>query len=137
MLRVQKTEEKLAAANGIHLAYDTFGDPSHPPIVLVMGLGMQMLDGTTFFVSILPMSAPRRWLFTVMRIRCSPWHMERQQQKPCLMQDCKLYREWGTHFRRKYGRKLLQALSGILTKSNHNITAGGLIKTYPSLTFDV
>jgi pimeloyl-ACP methyl ester carboxylesterase len=30
-------------ANGIELAYETFGDPSDPPVVLVMGLGTQML----------------------------------------------------------------------------------------------
>jgi pimeloyl-ACP methyl ester carboxylesterase len=31
------------AANGIELAYETFGDPGDPPVVLVMGLGTQML----------------------------------------------------------------------------------------------
>ena len=30
-------------ANGLELAYETFGDPSDPPVVLVMGLGTQML----------------------------------------------------------------------------------------------
>ena len=30
-------------ANGIDIAYETFGDPAHPPLVLVMGLGTQML----------------------------------------------------------------------------------------------
>src|SRR3954454_13147088 len=30
-------------ANGIHLAFETFGDPSGRPLVLIMGLGMQML----------------------------------------------------------------------------------------------
>ncbi|HVV24448.1 MAG TPA: alpha/beta hydrolase [Pseudonocardiaceae bacterium] len=33
-----------ATANGIELEYDTFGDPAHPPLVLVMGLGAQMID---------------------------------------------------------------------------------------------
>jgi pimeloyl-ACP methyl ester carboxylesterase len=32
-----------AAANGIEIAYETFGDPVDPPLVLVMGLGVQML----------------------------------------------------------------------------------------------
>ena len=32
-----------ARANGIDIAYETFGDPSDPPIVLVMGLATQML----------------------------------------------------------------------------------------------
>jgi pimeloyl-ACP methyl ester carboxylesterase len=31
------------AANGIEIAYETFGNPDHPPIVLVMGLGTQMI----------------------------------------------------------------------------------------------
>jgi pimeloyl-ACP methyl ester carboxylesterase len=30
-------------ANGIDIAYETFGDPSDPPLLLVMGLGAQML----------------------------------------------------------------------------------------------
>jgi pimeloyl-ACP methyl ester carboxylesterase len=30
-------------ANGIELAYETFGDASAPPVVLVMGLAMQMI----------------------------------------------------------------------------------------------
>ena len=34
---------QTAAANGIELAYETFGQPSDPAIVLVMGLGTQML----------------------------------------------------------------------------------------------
>jgi pimeloyl-ACP methyl ester carboxylesterase len=31
------------SANGIELAYETFGDPGDPPVVLVMGLGTQMI----------------------------------------------------------------------------------------------
>ena len=31
------------AANGIELAYDTFGDPGAPPAVLIMGLATQMI----------------------------------------------------------------------------------------------
>ena len=31
------------ASNGIELAYETFGDPAAPPVVLVMGLGTQMI----------------------------------------------------------------------------------------------
>jgi pimeloyl-ACP methyl ester carboxylesterase len=30
-------------ANGIEIAYETFGDPAAPPMVLVMGLGTQMI----------------------------------------------------------------------------------------------
>ena len=32
-----------AAVNGIELEYDTFGDPHEPPLVLIMGLGAQMI----------------------------------------------------------------------------------------------
>ena len=31
------------SSNGIELAYETFGDPASPPVVLVMGLGTQMI----------------------------------------------------------------------------------------------
>ena len=30
-------------ANGITLEYDTHGDPANPPMLLVMGLGAQMI----------------------------------------------------------------------------------------------
>lgn len=31
------------SANGIQIEYDTFGDPSDPPVLLIMGLGTQMI----------------------------------------------------------------------------------------------
>ena len=34
---------RRAAANGIELAYETFGDASAPPVVLIMGLATQMI----------------------------------------------------------------------------------------------
>ena len=34
--------EAMAAANGIELCYETFGDPSDEPLLLVMGLGAQL-----------------------------------------------------------------------------------------------
>jgi pimeloyl-ACP methyl ester carboxylesterase len=34
---------RTAAANGVEIAYETFGDPAHPPVLLVMGLGTQMI----------------------------------------------------------------------------------------------
>ena len=34
---------RTVAANGIDIAYETFGDPADPAILLVMGLGTQML----------------------------------------------------------------------------------------------
>ena len=36
-------ELKRVAANGIEIAYESFGDPSGVPLVLVMGLGTQMI----------------------------------------------------------------------------------------------
>ena len=35
---------QLAQANGIEIAYDKFGDPNHPAVLLIMGLGAQMID---------------------------------------------------------------------------------------------
>ena len=38
-----RTEPRFVHANGIDLAYDTFGDPMDPPLLLIMGLGTQMV----------------------------------------------------------------------------------------------
>ena len=35
--------EQTAQVNGIEIAYETIGDPSNPPLLLVMGLGMQLI----------------------------------------------------------------------------------------------
>ena len=35
--------EQIARANGIEIAYETFGDPADPPLLLIMGLATQML----------------------------------------------------------------------------------------------
>jgi pimeloyl-ACP methyl ester carboxylesterase len=35
--------EQIARVNGIEIAYETFGDPSDPPLLLVMGLATQMI----------------------------------------------------------------------------------------------
>lgn len=35
--------EQYIRANGIRLAYEEFGQPDHPAMVLVMGLGTQLL----------------------------------------------------------------------------------------------
>ena len=40
-------------ANGIELAYETFGDPADPPVVLVMGLGVQMIGWDEGFCRLL------------------------------------------------------------------------------------
>ena len=36
-------ETQYAAANGLKLAYETFGEASSPPVLLIMGLGTQMI----------------------------------------------------------------------------------------------
>src|SRR5579872_5886397 len=38
-----ETNMPQAAANGIQLEYETLGDPAHPAILLIMGLGWQMV----------------------------------------------------------------------------------------------
>jgi pimeloyl-ACP methyl ester carboxylesterase len=40
---VPKSKEMVAKVNGVELAYDTFGNPRDPPLLLVMGLGAQMI----------------------------------------------------------------------------------------------
>jgi pimeloyl-ACP methyl ester carboxylesterase len=40
-------------ANGIELVYDTFGEPDAPPMLLIMGLGCQMIDWKDEFCSLL------------------------------------------------------------------------------------
>jgi pimeloyl-ACP methyl ester carboxylesterase len=42
-----------AQANGLELEYDTFGDPADPPLVLVMGLGAQMITWEDGFCELL------------------------------------------------------------------------------------
>lgn len=39
----------FAKANGIELAYDSFGDPTDPPVLLIMGLGTQMIAWNVAF----------------------------------------------------------------------------------------
>ena len=42
-MRVPYTGEKQVKANGITITYDAFGSPEAPPMLLVSGLGMQMI----------------------------------------------------------------------------------------------
>ena len=37
------SQPTVVAANGIELCHQTFGDPADPPLLLVMGLGAQMI----------------------------------------------------------------------------------------------
>ncbi len=40
---IQKSAEASVDVNGIKIVYDTFGDRAHPAMLLIMGLGMQMI----------------------------------------------------------------------------------------------
>jgi pimeloyl-ACP methyl ester carboxylesterase len=40
----------IAAANGVELCYERFGDPAHPTLLLVMGTGVQMTEWQPEFV---------------------------------------------------------------------------------------
>jgi len=42
-MTVNRTAELVAKANGISLCYQEFGDPAAPPLVLIMGMGAQMV----------------------------------------------------------------------------------------------
>jgi pimeloyl-ACP methyl ester carboxylesterase len=41
--------EERVQANGIEIAYESIGDPDDPPLLLVMGLGMQLIHWETEF----------------------------------------------------------------------------------------
>jgi pimeloyl-ACP methyl ester carboxylesterase len=45
-----RTTTGVAAANGVELCYETFGDPTDPTLLLVMGTGVQMTEWDTDFV---------------------------------------------------------------------------------------
>jgi len=40
---IQHTEEKIMNLGDVEIAYDTFGEPSNPAMLLIMGLGEQMI----------------------------------------------------------------------------------------------
>ena len=44
-------QPQMAAANGLQLCYDTFGDRAAPPLVLIMGLATQMIGWDEAFCS--------------------------------------------------------------------------------------
>ena len=43
MTDVTESIQRAGVGDGIELAYEHFGDPTEPPLLLVMGLGAQML----------------------------------------------------------------------------------------------
>jgi pimeloyl-ACP methyl ester carboxylesterase len=50
---VPHTEPTRVDTNGIELVYDTFGAPSSTPMLMIMGLGCQMIDWKDEFCSLL------------------------------------------------------------------------------------
>jgi pimeloyl-ACP methyl ester carboxylesterase len=44
---------QIAMVNGIEIVFDTFGDPSSIPVLLIMGLGAQMIDWREEFCTML------------------------------------------------------------------------------------
>jgi pimeloyl-ACP methyl ester carboxylesterase len=50
---VGPVSEQIAQANGLAIAYEAFGDPAAQPLVLVMGLGMQMIHWDPAFCELL------------------------------------------------------------------------------------
>lgn len=42
-IKINKSSETSVDVNGITIVYDTFGDRTHPPMLLIAGLGMQMI----------------------------------------------------------------------------------------------
>jgi pimeloyl-ACP methyl ester carboxylesterase len=50
---VELSEERLAPVNGIEIAYQEVGDPDAAPLMLVMGLGTQMLGWDEEFCALL------------------------------------------------------------------------------------
>ena len=53
MQAVQRTAPAFVKANGLELCYDTFGDPTGPAMILIMGLATQMIAWDEEFCAIL------------------------------------------------------------------------------------
>ena len=53
VLAALEQRERRLTANGIEIAYDEFGDPDGEPLLLVMGLGMQMIAWDERFCGLL------------------------------------------------------------------------------------
>ncbi|MHA2209108.1 MAG: alpha/beta fold hydrolase [Candidatus Thorarchaeota archaeon] len=60
MTEVLHSGEKTAKVGDIEIVYDTFGDPSNPPMLLVMGLGAQMVRWDEAFCQYI--AAQGRWV---------------------------------------------------------------------------
>ncbi|MEO6746140.1 MAG: alpha/beta hydrolase [Caldimonas sp.] len=53
MSAVNRTPPAFASANGLNLCYDTFGDKTAPPLLLIMGLAAQMIAWDDEFCTML------------------------------------------------------------------------------------
>jgi pimeloyl-ACP methyl ester carboxylesterase len=62
-----------APANGIELAYETFGDPEDPTILLIMGLGAQLLSWDEGFCALLVARGFYVVRFDNRDVGCSTW----------------------------------------------------------------
>ncbi len=50
---VHTPETRIDVGRGVEITYETFGNPEHPPLLLVMGLAMQMIAWDTDFCAAL------------------------------------------------------------------------------------
>jgi pimeloyl-ACP methyl ester carboxylesterase len=60
MSQVPYSGEKTAKVGSVEIAYDTFGDPKSPPMLLIMGLGAQMIRWDEAFCNAL--AAQGHWV---------------------------------------------------------------------------
>jgi pimeloyl-ACP methyl ester carboxylesterase len=60
MKDIPYSEEKTAKVGRVEITYDTFGNPSAPPMLLIMGLGAQMIRWDEAFCKAL--AAQGRWV---------------------------------------------------------------------------
>lgn len=70
---VQYHEAKQASANGLDITYDSFGDLEHPVILLIMGLGTQMIHWSEDFCRLLASQGFRVVRFDNRDIGKSTW----------------------------------------------------------------
>ncbi|NJD31315.1 MAG: alpha/beta hydrolase [Gammaproteobacteria bacterium] len=88
-------------ANGITLEYESLGDPAHPAVLLVMGLGMQMIAWPDPLCERLVRDG-----FRVVRFD---------------NRDCGLSQKFDEHGKPKMGRAVLRALLGLPVRSPYGL----------------
>jgi len=82
-VEIQHLKEQIVDANSLQLNYDSFGDPANPVILLIMGLGTQMIHWDSEFCKLL--AAQNYWVirFDNRDIGRSSWL--REQPAPGVM----------------------------------------------------